>query len=77
MHLSPELLDLITRFGFNVLVVFIIVKLIYQRNHPNNLDFVFVCGWSDFKDYKSYCDVHSISQINHVSELLKFSINTR
>ena len=41
MNLSPELLDLITRFGFNVLVVFIIVKLIYQRNHPNNLDFVF------------------------------------
>ena len=41
MNLSPELLDLITRFGFNILVVFIIVKLIYQRNHPNNLDFVF------------------------------------
>ena len=41
MSLSPDLLDLITRFGFNILVVFIIVKLIYQRNHPNNLDFVF------------------------------------
>ena len=41
MDLSPELLNLIIRFGFNLLVVFIIVKLIYQRNHPNNLDFVF------------------------------------
>ena len=41
MDLSPELLNLITHFGFNILVVFVIVKLIYQRNHPNNLDFVF------------------------------------
>jgi len=41
MDLSPELLNLIKYFGFNILVVFIIVKLIYQRNHPNNLDFVF------------------------------------
>ena len=41
MNLSPELLNLITHFGFNILVVFVIVKLIYQRNHPNNLDFVF------------------------------------
>ena len=41
MDLSPELLNLIIRFGFNLLVVFIIVKLIYQPNHPNNLDFVF------------------------------------
>ena len=41
MDLSLELLNLITHFGFNILVVFVIVKLIYQRNHPNNLDFVF------------------------------------
>ena len=41
MNLSPELLNLIIRFGFNILVIFVIVKLIYQRNHPNNLDFVF------------------------------------
>ena len=41
MEISSELLNLITHFGFNILVVFVIVKLIYQRNHPNNLDFVF------------------------------------
>ena len=41
MDLSSELLNLIIRFGFNILVIFVIVKLIYQRNHPNNLDFVF------------------------------------
>ena len=41
MNLSPELLNLITHFGFNILVIFVIVKLIYERNHPNNLDFVF------------------------------------
>ena len=41
MDLSPELLNLMKYFGFNILVVFVIVKLIYQRYHPNNLDFVF------------------------------------
>ena len=41
MDLSSELLNLIIRFGFNLSIAFIIIKLIYQRNHTNNLDFVF------------------------------------
>ena len=41
MDLSSELLNLIIRFGFNLSIAFIIIKLIYQRNHSNNLDFVF------------------------------------
>ena len=41
MDLSSELLNLIIRFGFNLFIAFIIIKLIYQRNHANNLDFVF------------------------------------
>jgi len=41
MDLSSELLNLIIRFGFNLLIASIIIKLIYQRNHNNNLDFVF------------------------------------
>ena len=41
MNLSPELFNLIMRFGFNLLIASIIIKLIYQRNHTNNLDFVF------------------------------------
>ena len=40
MELSPELLNLIVRFGFNLFIAFIIIKLIYQRDHTNN-DFVF------------------------------------
>ena len=40
MELSHELLNLIIRFGFNLSVAFIIIKLIYQRDH-NNTDFVF------------------------------------
>jgi len=40
MELSLELLNLIIRFGFNLSVAFIIIKLIYQRDHSNN-DFVF------------------------------------
>ena len=41
MELSSELLNLIIRFGFNLSIAFIIIKLIYQRNHTVNLDFVF------------------------------------
>ena len=41
MEFSPELLNLIIRFGFNLFIAFIIIKLIYQRNHTNKLDFVF------------------------------------
>ena len=40
MELSTELLNLIARFGFNLSIAFIIIKIIYQRNHTNN-DFVF------------------------------------
>ena len=40
MDLSYEILNLIIRFGFNLSVAFIIIKLIYQRDHNNN-DFVF------------------------------------
>ena len=41
MDLSSELLNLIIRFGFNLSIAFINIKLIYQRNPANNLDFVF------------------------------------
>ena len=41
MGLSSELLNLMIRFGFNLLIAFIIIKLIYKRNQSNNLDFVF------------------------------------
>ncbi len=40
MNLSPELMNLIIRFGFNLFIAFVIIKLIYHRNHTNN-DFVF------------------------------------
>ena len=39
MNLSPELMNLIIRFGFNLFIAFVIIKLIYHRNHTNN-DFV-------------------------------------
>ena len=41
MELSSDLINLIIRFGFNLSIAFIIIKLIYQRNRANNLDFVF------------------------------------
>ena len=40
MEFSPDLLSLIIRFGFNLVIAFIIIKLIYHRDHNNN-DFVF------------------------------------
>ena len=41
MDLSSELINLIIRYGFNLSIAFIIIKLIYQSNRINNLDFVF------------------------------------
>ncbi len=41
MELSSELIHLIIRFGFNLSIAFIIIKLIYHRNRSSNLDFVF------------------------------------
>ena len=40
MELTPEFFNLVFRFGFNLSIAFIIIKLIYHRNHNNN-DFVF------------------------------------
>ena len=40
MELTPEFFNLVFRFGFNLSIAFIIIKLIYYRNHNNN-DFVF------------------------------------
>ena len=40
MDISPELISLIIRFSFNLFVAFIIIKLIYHRDHQGN-DFVF------------------------------------
>lgn len=40
MELSSELIQLMIRFGFNLSIAFIIIKLIYHRDHNNN-DFVF------------------------------------
>ena len=40
MEFSPDLFSLIIRFGFNLVIAFIIIKLIYHRDHNNN-DFVF------------------------------------
>ena len=40
MTLPPELINLVTRFGFNLFIVFVIIKLIYDRRRNYN-DFVF------------------------------------
>ena len=40
MEISPLFTNLITRFSFNLFIAFIIIKLIYHRNHKGN-DFVF------------------------------------
>ena len=40
MELSPELIDLVIRFIFNIAVAYVIVIQIYQRYHNSN-DFVF------------------------------------
>ena len=41
MGLPAEALNLISRFSFNFIIVFIIIKIIYYRNNSKNDDFVF------------------------------------
>ena len=45
MELSPLIINLITRFSFNFFIAFIIIKLIYHRDHKRNgvvfTDFMF------------------------------------
>ena len=41
MQLPAEALNLISRFSFNFIIVFIIIKIIYNRNNSKNDDFVF------------------------------------
>ena len=41
MDFSSDLLNLIVRFGFNLIIAFIIIRLIYQPKSPHNLDFIF------------------------------------
>ena len=40
MELSPDFFNLVIRFGFNLSIAYVIIKLIYHRDHNNN-DFVF------------------------------------
>ena len=40
MEITPDIINLILRFAFNVAVAFIIIKVIYHRDHHNN-DFIF------------------------------------
>ena len=40
MQISPLIINLIIRFSFNLFIAFIIIKLIYHRDHKGN-DFVF------------------------------------
>jgi len=40
MEITPDIINLILRYAFNVGVAFIIIKVIYHRDHHNN-DFVF------------------------------------
>ena len=40
MFLPPELMNLMIRFGFNLFIAYIVIKLIYDRENTDN-DFVF------------------------------------
>ena len=41
MEIPAEILNLISRFSFNFIIIFIIIKIIYYRNNSKNDDFVF------------------------------------
>ena len=45
-------------------------KLDYIVSNSNNLDFIFVSDWTEFKEYKSYFYKKSIKSINRIYDLI-------
>lgn len=45
-------------------------KLDYIVSNSNNLDFIFVSDWTEFKEYKSYFYRKSIKSINRIYDLI-------
>lgn len=47
-------------------------KLDFLAAQTNNLDFIFLSDWSDFKDYKQFCIKNNIMTFNNLNSLIKF-----
>ena len=45
-------------------------KLDHVAAESNNLDFLFVEQWTDFKDYKEYCIANSIIKVRDISKAI-------
>ena len=41
----------------------------WQVANEHGLDFIFVSGWSEFKDWQDFCEAHSISVVEYLDEL--------
>lgn len=48
-------------------------KYDYQAANRADLDFLFLSGWSDVDNWKSWCQDHEIKHLGHVSELITLS----
>lgn len=45
-------------------------KYDYQAAHQAGIDFVFINGWSEVKDYKEWCKFNALSSIDRIEDLL-------
>ena len=45
-------------------------KLDHVAAESNNVDFLFVEQWTDFKDYKEYCIANSIIKVRDISKAI-------
>ena len=45
-------------------------KLDYDVAKLNNIDFIFVTKWTDFKNFKTFCEENSIPTVSYVSEII-------
>ncbi len=45
-------------------------KLDHIAANKNNIDFIFVSNWTDFKEYEAYCEINKIKKISSISELI-------
>ena len=45
-------------------------KYDYQFSRDNSIDFIFVNGWTDFKDWRDFCEKNLIKTIKNLCELV-------
>ena len=47
-------------------------KLDYQSAKSNSIDFIFLSGWTEFNEYRAFCEENKIINIKNIKSIIKF-----